>query len=808
MCKIVRKRAKGVLAGVGVVVALAIIILSLQPSAPAFAIPQPGHYFYGDVTIAAEPVPKQVPEGTVITGTIVGTSLVYTSTVDNQGRYGYQEPYMVVSGDDPGTPEKEGGAKGDSIGFYVGGVRAECQEPGDVTWEDTYLFSSGKTTNLDLRVPVYTLTITSTGCCPISIEYTPSVGGNGVITGTVAAGESEDFTDISRDTVVTATAESDVCCAFDSWVIDGGTPITDTNPITVTMDSDHTAEAKCSVPTYTLTVDVSPEGVGEVEVDGVAPPAYPMTYTHDCCTYVTLNANPTDECYEFVGWTGDVITTTNPITIHMDASKVITATFQKIKYDLTINKVGEGTVTQDPLPVEGKYDCSTDVTLTASPAACYEFVGWTGDVITITNPITIHMDASKVITATFQKIQYDLTINKVGEGTVMQDPLPVEGKYECSTDVTLTASPAACYKFVGWTGDVITTTNPITIHMDASKVITATFQKIQYDLTVNKVGEGTVTQDPLPVEGKYDCSTDVTLTASPAACYEFVGWTGDVITTTNPITIHMDASKVITATFQKIQYDLTINKVGEGTVTQDPLPVEGKYECCTDVTLTADPDACYEFMGWTGDVITTTNPITIHMDASKVITATFSIKRFIAPLGADWNLLSTPIRLDAAHETLAQIFPPETLANLLVAYGWDAANEIWVGPLSGVYQLLPLDAIFVKLAASGTAVFVPSEELTSLPSRDLVAGLNLIGPAPAFNGVEFPAMPLDQALVSIEYAPGGLRGYIMVISPALNQPGWTYALGGTIQDLLAYKGYWVVMENPDTLYGFSTTPIG
>jgi uncharacterized repeat protein (TIGR02543 family) len=344
--------------------------------------------------------------------------------------------------------------------------------------------------------------------------------------------------------------------------------------------------------------------------------------------------------------------------------------------------------------------------------------------------------------------------------------------------------------------------------MDASKVITATFQKIQYDLTVNKVGEGTVTQDPLPVEGKYDCSTDVTLTASPAACYEFVGWTGDVITTTNPITIHMDASKVITATFQKIQYDLTINKVGEGTVTQDPLPVEGKYECCTDVTLTADPDACYEFMGWTGDVITTTNPITIHMDASKVITATFSIKRFIAPLGADWNLLSTPIRLDAAHETLAQIFPPETLANLLVAYGWDAANEIWVGPLSGVYQLLPLDAIFVKLAASGTAVFVPSEELTSLPSRDLVAGLNLIGPAPAFNGVEFPAMPLDQALVSIEYAPGGLRGYIMVISPALNQPGWTYALGGTIQDLLAYKGYWVVMENPDTLYGFSTTPIG
>jgi len=180
---------------------------------------------------------------------------------------------------------------------------------------------------------------------------------------------------------------------------------------------------------------------------------------------------------------------------------------------------------------------------------------------------------------------------------------------------------------------------------------------------------------------------------------------------------------------------------------------------------------------------------------------------FVANLGVDWNLLSTPIRLDAAHETLAQILPPETQANLLVAYGWDATNELWVGPLSADYVLLPLDAIFVKLAASGTAVFIPSGELTNPPSRDLVAGLNLIGPAPAFDGVGFPAMPLDQALISIEFAPGGLRGYIMVISPGLNQPGWAYALGGTVQDLLAYKGYWVVMENLDTMYGFSTTPI-
>jgi len=182
---------------------------------------------------------------------------------------------------------------------------------------------------------------------------------------------------------------------------------------------------------------------------------------------------------------------------------------------------------------------------------------------------------------------------------------------------------------------------------------------------------------------------------------------------------------------------------------------------------------------------------------------------FTASLGDGWNLLSTPVTLDASSDTLEQIFTTETLPNLEVIYGWDAETEQWVGPLSGSYQLLPLDAIFVKLAegTTGTALFIPSDLLTFPPSRDLVAGLNLIGPAPAFDGLVFPDAPLDQALVSIEEAPGGLTGYTMVVSPGLNQPGWAYALGGVVRDLLAYKGYWVVMENPDTLWGSSTTPI-
>jgi hypothetical protein len=91
--------------------------------------------------------------------------------------------------------------------------------------------------------------------------------------------------------------------------------------------------------------------------------------------------------------------------------------------------------------------------------------------------------------------------------------------------------------------------------------------------------------------------------------------------------------------------------------------------------------------------------------------------------------------------------------------------------------------------------------------RNLNAGISLIGPAPAYEQGVFPAMSLDHALFSIDEAPGGKTGYVIVISPGLNQPGWGYPRGGTIHDILPFKGYWVVMENPATLCGLSTTPI-
>jgi regulation of enolase protein 1 (concanavalin A-like superfamily) len=66
-------------------------------------------------------------------------------------------------------------------------------------------------------------------------------------------------------------------------------------------------------------------------------------------------------------------------------------------------------------------------------------------------------------------------------------------------------------------------------------------------LTVNTVGNGAVTKEPNKTT--YDCYEDVTLTATPGTGGSFIDWSGDLSGTTNPITVTMTGSRVITATF-------------------------------------------------------------------------------------------------------------------------------------------------------------------------------------------------------------------------------------------------------------------
>jgi hypothetical protein len=196
-------------------------------------------------------------------------------------------------------------------------------------------------------------------------------------------------------------------------------------------------------------------------------------------------------------------------------------------------------------------------------------------------------------------------------------------------------------------------------------------------------------------------------------------------------------------------------------------------------------------------------------------------------------LFSTPFQLESGQDTIAKIFDSQSMANIVIAYSWSEGHWVQIG---NDFVLNPLTAIYIEVASgkSATASLVSSSAVSSPPSRHLQSGLNLVGPAPPFQNGVFQNQALSNALASIVQTEGGLNGYTMVISPAYNQAGWflskvsltasSFKLaddggggggGGSPPSptpspsyyLAPFKGYWVIMDNPDDLFGFSTTPL-
>jgi uncharacterized protein YkwD len=355
---------------------------------------------------------------------------------------------------------------------------------------------------------------------------------------------------------------------FVNWTGDVGT-IADVNAASTTI----TMNGNCSITANferitpeQFDLATSSTTGGSVTVPGEG------TFTYDAGTRIDLVAAPVAG-YQFVNWTGDTKTigdvNSASTAITMSGDCCIAANFEAIpvvRYNLTITSSGGGLVSNPGLGTFS-YDAGTVVRLVASPICIYQyrFVNWTGDVGTIADiyaaSSTITMNGSYSIRANFVPIsssRYSLGISSSAGGSVTT---PGEGIFICSAGavLSLVATPAAGYQFVNWTGSVGTVANvnaaSTTITMSDSYSICANFEAIpagEYNLTVSSAAGGSVTT---PGEGTFtsDAGTVVGLTATAAAGYHFVNWTGDVGTIANvnaaSTTITMNGSYSITAVF-------------------------------------------------------------------------------------------------------------------------------------------------------------------------------------------------------------------------------------------------------------------
>ncbi|MEL7832725.1 InlB B-repeat-containing protein [Fodinibius sp. Rm-B-1B1-1] len=217
--------------------------------------------------------------------------------------------------------------------------------------------------------------------------------------------------------------------------------------------------------TYNLDVTVTPSEGGSIS------PSASDSYEDG--EQIELQADANDE-YLFIGWTGDIESSDNPLSLTIDQDYSITANFELKNYKLVVNTEGEGTVNEKIVEQQSKeYEHGTVVELTASPAKGYKFVEWTGDVTGSENPVQITVENPQEVTALFEKKSFGINVITDGSGAVVLNPDQQEYLYNSTVEIE--ANPAHGWSLMEWQGDISGTDTLITITVDTAKMITAVF---------------------------------------------------------------------------------------------------------------------------------------------------------------------------------------------------------------------------------------------------------------------------------------------------------------------------------------------
>lgn len=346
-------------------------------------------------------------------------------------------------------------------------------------------------------------------------------------------------------------------------------------------------EFQGDVGTTVYTLSVSSSGAAGVVITSSTGHGGTTNYakTVDEGTTVTLTA-PNISGKVFTGWTGSVASSSQAISLSMNAAKFVTANYETVStttYSLYVYSSGTSAVAiASSTGQSGTTSYSTSVnggstvTLTA-PAAWngMTFSRWSGAISSSSPTITFTMDRTKYVIAYYEQsttpTTYALNVLSSGaSGVAISSSTGQSGTTNYSktvgdgVTVTLTApATSGGATFTGWTGSVTSSSQTISLSMNAAKSVTANYQTTlptTYTLSVSSAGaSGVAIASSTGHSGTtnytrtVDDGTAVTLTA-PAISggATFTGWTGAVVSGSQTISFAMNANKSVTANYQTV----------------------------------------------------------------------------------------------------------------------------------------------------------------------------------------------------------------------------------------------------------------
>ena len=425
-------------------------------------------------------------------------------------------------------------------------------------------------------------------------------------------------------------------------------------PLTLTLTSDKL---------YTVTMDTAG-----------GDPIRPIQYTVESEAFQL--PTPVRTGYIFLGWTGEGITEpqkTIEIPQGSTGDRTYTANWQVIEYTIITLLEGGNAGSSEVY----FYTVEQTVTLPTPTRTGYTFLGWTGEGITTPQPnVTIPKGSTgdKTYIENWELTEYNITMDLSGGSG--QEKVVYTMTDE---DFELPTPTRNGYEFVGWTGEDITTPQTsvkIPKGSTGNKAYTANWKVIEYTITLDTNGGPVVS----PI--KYTVEDLFTLPYILRPGYEFAGWTldGSGMLPFTPLIIYPGTTGDL---HYKAEW-----RLAEYTITMDLDGGSGQEKVVYTITdedfeLPTPTRNGYEFVGWTGERITTPQTsvkIPKGSTGNKAYTANWKVIRYTITLVTNGGPVIASIRY-TVEDSVTLPIPPERP-------GYEFAG--WVLDGSGQFPSTPM----------------------------------------------------------------------------------------------------------------------
>ena len=401
------------------------------------------------------------------------------------------------------------------------------------------------------------------------------------------------------------------------WKVDGG--VVDGNSTSYTLSNitaNHTVNVTFKIKTFTITA--SSDANGTINPSG--------TIVKDYNSSQQFTATP-NTGYDVNQWKvdGGVVdgNSTSYTLSNITANHTVNVTFKIKTFTITASSDANGTINPSGTIVK---DYNSSQQFTATPNTGYDVNQWKVDGGVVDGNSTSYtlsnITANHTVNVTFKIKTFTITASSDANGTINPSGTIVK---DYNSSQQFTATPNTGYDVNQWKvdGGVVdgNSTSYTLSNITANHTVNVTFKIKTFTITASSDANGTINPSGTIVK---DYNSSQQFTATPNTGYDVNQWKvdGGVVdgNSTSYTLSSITANHTVAVTFKPIEYTLTLNKIGNGSVTAEPA--KATYHYGDSVKLTAIADTNWIFSTWDGG-LGTVNPVTITIEGDRTVTATF-----------------------------------------------------------------------------------------------------------------------------------------------------------------------------------------